>query len=35
MFDTFKKHIDKFAEVSNDEFDEIQKFFDIKNVAKK
>ena len=35
MLDTFKKHIDKFAEVSNDEFYEIQKFFDIKNVAKK
>ncbi|NTS43675.1 Crp/Fnr family transcriptional regulator [Flavisolibacter sp. BT320] len=35
MLDTFKKHIDKFAEVSNEEFDEIQKFFDIKNVAKK
>lgn len=35
ILDTFKKHIDKFAEVSNDEFDEIQKFFDIKNVAKK
>lgn len=35
MLDSFKKHIDKFAKVSNDKFDEIQKFFDIKNVAKK
>jgi CRP-like cAMP-binding protein len=35
MLDTFKKHIGKFAEVYNDEFDEIQKFFDIKNAAKK
>ena len=35
MLHTFKKHIDKFAQISNDEFDEIQKFFDIKNVTKK
>jgi len=35
MLSIFKKHIDKFAQISNDEFEEIQKFFDIKNVAKK
>lgn len=35
MFNTLKKHIDKFAEVSDDEFDEIQKYFEIKNVARK
>ena len=35
MLTNFKKHIDKFVQVSNDEFDEIQEFFDIKNVAKK
>lgn len=31
----FKKHIDKFAQVSNEEFEEIQKFFDTKDVSKK
>jgi CRP-like cAMP-binding protein len=35
MLHIFKKHIDKFAQVSTDEFDAIQKFFTIKNVAKK
>jgi len=35
MLNTFKKHVDKFAQVSNDEFDEIKKFFDTKGVAKK
>ncbi len=35
MLNNFKTHIDKFALVSNDEFEEIQRFFDIKNVAKK
>ena len=35
MLNNFKKHIDKFVQISNDEFDEIQKFFDFKNVAKK
>ena len=35
MLENFKKHIDKFVQVSNDEFEEIQKFFDFKNVAKK
>jgi len=33
--DTFKKHIAKFAQVSDDEFEEIQKFFDTRDVAKK
>lgn len=31
----FRKHIDKFAQVSDDEFEEIKKFFDTKDVAKK
>src|SRR5690349_11299966 len=35
MLHIFKKHIDKFAQVSTDEFDAIQKFFTIKNVVKK
>lgn len=35
MLNNFKKHIDKFARVSNEEFDEIQKFFETKDVAKK
>ncbi|MGN6212265.1 Crp/Fnr family transcriptional regulator [Parafilimonas sp.] len=35
MLHIFKKHIDKFAQVSTDEFDAIQKFLTIKNVAKK
>ena len=35
MLNTFKKHIAKFAEVSDDEFDKIEKFFVVKNVAKK
>ncbi len=35
MLDTFKLHIGKFTEVSDDEFEEIQKFFEIKDVNKK
>lgn len=35
MLYTLKRHIDKFAEVSDDEFEEIQKFFEIKDVNKK
>jgi CRP-like cAMP-binding protein len=35
MLNTFKNHIEKFVKVSNDDFGEIQKFFDAKNVAKK
>lgn len=35
MLNDFRKHIDKFAQVSNDEFEEIKKFFDTKDVAKK
>lgn len=35
MPEIFKKHINKFAQVSDDEFEEIIKFFDIKKVSKK
>jgi hypothetical protein len=35
MLDIFKKHITKFAQVSDDEFEEIKKFFDTKEVLKK
>lgn len=35
MLDIFKNHITKFAEVSDDEFAEINKYFDTKEVAKK
>lgn len=35
MLNKFKIHIDKFAKVSNEEFHEIQKFFEFKKVAKK
>jgi CRP-like cAMP-binding protein len=35
MLDIFKKHIAKFTQVSDDEFEEIKKFFDTKEVAKK
>lgn len=35
MLSIFKNHIEKFTQISNDEFDEAQKFFDIKNVTKK
>jgi len=31
----FKKHINKFVQVSDDEFEEIDKFFDVKQAAKK
>lgn len=32
---TFKKHIDKFVKISDDEFEEIIKFFSTKDLAKK
>jgi len=35
MSNILKKHIEKFAQVSDDEFEEIKKFFDIRDVAKK
>ena len=35
MPEIFKKHINKFAQVSDDEFEEIIKFFDTKKVSKK
>lgn len=35
MSNIFKKHIEKFAHVSDDEFEEIKKFFDIRDLAKK
>lgn len=35
MLDIFKKHISKFAKVSEIEFEEIKKFFDTKEVSKK
>ncbi|WP_207533230.1 Crp/Fnr family transcriptional regulator [Desertivirga arenae] len=35
MLDILKKHIEKFVHVSDDEFDEIKKFFDTKQVGKK
>ena len=35
MSNILKKHIEKFAQVSDGEFEEIKKFFDIKDVAKK
>lgn len=35
MSNIFKKHIEKFAHVSDDEFEEIIKFFDIRDLAKK
>lgn len=35
MSQTFKKHIDKFVKISDDEFEEIIKFFSIKDIAKK
>lgn len=35
MWNILKKHIEKFAVVSDDEFEEIKKFFDTKEVAKK
>ncbi len=35
MLDIFKKHITKFVQISDDEFDKIQDFFDKKEVAKK
>ena len=35
MLNNFKKHIDKFVQLSNDEFEEIEKFFDTRDVAKK
>ena len=31
----FQQHIEKFVQISGDEFEEIKKFFDIKEVAKK
>jgi len=31
----FQQHIEKFVQISNDEFEEIKKFFDTKEVAKK
>ncbi|MDA3615932.1 Crp/Fnr family transcriptional regulator [Polluticaenibacter yanchengensis] len=31
----FQQHIEKFVQISDDEFEEIKKFFDIKEVAKK
>ncbi len=33
--DTFKRHIDKFAPISGDEFEQIIKFFETRDVAKK
>ena len=35
MSDIFKKHIAKFTQVSDDEFGQIIKFFDTREVAKK
>lgn len=35
MLDIFKKHINKFVQISDDEFDKIQDFFEQKEVAKK
>lgn len=35
MLDIFKNHIEKFARIGDDEFDEIKKFFDTKEVSKK
>lgn len=35
MLDIFKKHIHKFTSLTDQEFEEIEKFFDIKEVAKK
>lgn len=35
MSEIFKKHISKFVQVSDDEFEEIKKFFDSKKVVKK
>jgi CRP-like cAMP-binding protein len=35
MLDIFKRHIDKFARVSDAEFEEIEKFFVTRDVAKK
>jgi len=35
MSNILKKHIEKFAQVSGDKFEEIKKFFDIRDVAKK
>ncbi|GAA6765488.1 Crp/Fnr family transcriptional regulator [Flavobacterium johnsoniae] len=35
MHDIFKNHIAKFAQVTDDEFEQIIKFFDIKKAAKK
>jgi len=35
MSKIFKKHIDKFVQISNEEFDEILKFFETKEVSKK
>jgi len=35
MLNILKKHIEKFVQVSDDEFEEIRKFFDTKDVVKK
>jgi CRP-like cAMP-binding protein len=35
MLNIFKKHIEKFAQVSDAEFEEIKKYFDTKGVSKK
>lgn len=35
MLDIFKKHISKFTRVTDEEFEEIKKFFDMKEVSKK
>lgn len=35
MLDIFKRHIAKFAQVSDDEFEGIRKYFEMKEVAKK
>lgn len=35
MLDIFKKHITKFVQISDEEFEEIKTFFDTKRVAKK
>lgn len=35
MSEIFKKHIEKFVQISNEEFDELLKFFETKEVSKK
>lgn len=35
MLNIFRKHIEKFAQVSDDEFEEIKNFFETKDVARK